>query len=99
MTFREQRLWLAWLDLQWEHPTADQYYLAQIALELVRGNVRNPGRFKLKDFILKFEPPRPAGARPEWDLAMTKARWLGQMTLPPVVVNSSPEDQPPPAAG
>ena len=48
---------LEWLEfLQWEekqHVKCD-YYMAQIAAEVRRSNVKSPGRIKVQDFLFKW---------------------------------------------
>ncbi len=36
------------------------HYLAQIALEIARANVKEPNKLKLENFLLKFEKATPA---------------------------------------
>jgi len=53
--------WVEFLRLEKEREeneryvtTADQHYLAQIAMEICKGNVKHPSRLKIRDFLLKF---------------------------------------------
>jgi len=45
---------LAYLELDSNLFHREDYYLAQIAAEIRRGNVKKPRQVRLKDFILKF---------------------------------------------
>ncbi len=75
ITFRE---FLSWLDyLSWAEGRTEkiEYYLAQIAAEVRRGQVKHPKQVKTKDFIL-----RPAGKQ---TTSKSKATWLGFFNLKP----------------
>ena len=74
---RIHRAWLAWLEMQWERPDKRDWYAAAVACTVARANAKNPGRLKVKDFLLKFgEPARHrANLTPEQATAISKARW------------------------
>lgn len=44
------------------NPTKEDYYLAQIALEVRRAASKTPRRYKLKQFLLKFKSTRASAA-------------------------------------
>lgn len=46
--------WIEYLQQDLDITRREDYYLAQIAAEVRRGNVKRPEKIKLKDFILKF---------------------------------------------
>lgn len=54
ITHSEFLEWMEFLALERNKARKLDYYLAQIAFELRRSNVKNPGRVKLGDFLLKF---------------------------------------------
>jgi len=52
----------------------EDYYWAQVAAEIRRGNVKNPRNVKVEDFLMKFttdEKKRPTTPK------SSKAAWLG----------------------
>jgi len=67
-------LWMKFFE--WETNAFDvtRCYLAQIAAEIRRGNVKEPRNVKVADFIMKFEPPRKESEQKESAMvAQTKA--------------------------
>lgn len=64
--------------LNW-HATEDfnrqDFYLAQIAMEICRGQVKNPKKLKLQDFILNFQPKKNKFS--EEQMMRSKRFWLG----------------------
>ena len=70
--------WQRFLDLEWQTPTADQYYLAQIAAECRRQVVRAPNAVRPQDLLLEFRPSKEV----ERDRARrSKAAWFGALGL------------------
>lgn len=55
MTHREFKLWLRWLDDNYNKPSLSDYYMMQIAAEVRRVLSKNPDKIKLKDFLLSFD--------------------------------------------
>ena len=43
------------LELEWVERKAEHFYLAQIALEVCRGRMKNPSSAKLEHFLLDFK--------------------------------------------
>jgi hypothetical protein len=83
-TRRQHRVFLAWLDLEWDRPSRTDQYLMQIAYEVRLANQRlKKNRPRFKDFRLKFTgeaarrqaPPASAEQAAAW----SKALWLGRM--------------------
>jgi hypothetical protein len=73
----------AWLDQQWNRPSRTDNYLMQIACEIVRGRVRNPGAVHVGNFRLQFGeagPTKPV-TKEEATIA-SKAKWLGALLSP-----------------
>ena len=54
LTFSEFLDWLAFLSVEEERDRKQDYYLAQIAAEVRRGQVTSPKSVKVKDFLIKF---------------------------------------------
>jgi len=48
-------MWLTYLELDLNLFHREDYYLAQIAAEIRRGNVKQPRQIRVKDFILEFK--------------------------------------------
>lgn len=59
-------------------PTTDQKYLAAIAFEVAKANTRykNPNKFKVEDFYLKFGPAKSSKLSREEKIARSKAHWF-----------------------
>jgi hypothetical protein len=85
MTHRQYLAWQAWLDEEWERPNRTDQYLMQVALEVVRGRMKNPRKAELQNFRLTFKGKKTL-KRPkltkEQVTIYSKARWLGMMTKP-----------------
>lgn len=69
-TERELRVWLEWMDMQWNRPDRGDHYMMQAALEAMRGRMKDPGKAALDDMRLRFvdmdakpaaEEPMPPG--------------------------------------
>lgn len=66
---REYHAWMEWLDLQWNRPTLDQYYMMRIAQRVLQAacDPAHQNRITLEQQKLVFElekkspptPPRP----------------------------------------
>lgn len=87
-TSTEFKDWIEFLDkYEWKRTTATHYYLAQIAMEIRRGNVKEPDDLKLESFLLKFELEEAANKKVELPptaqealeerVARSKAVWFG----------------------
>jgi len=80
ITFREFEDWLLYLDwADYRHQTREDYYLAQIALEVRRSYVKHPNQVKFKDFVY-----RPPDIKEKEDrVAASKAAWLSVLEMKP----------------
>jgi hypothetical protein len=81
-TEKELKVWLAWLDMQWDQPDRTDCYLMQVACEVRRVLARNPRAIHVKDFKLKF--PRRSRTKvmsKEQAAAWSKARWFAAVGL------------------
>ena len=58
ITFSEFLDWLQYLEWAERRDTKNDYYLAQIAAEVRRGNVKSPRLVKIKDLLLKMQKPK-----------------------------------------
>lgn len=47
--------WLTYLDMETNSFHREDYYLAQIATEVVRSRIENPRKVCIEDMLLKFE--------------------------------------------
>ena len=47
--------WMLYLEMEEERHTKQDYYLAQIAAEVRRPNIKNPSKLQVEDMLLKFE--------------------------------------------
>ena len=74
ITYREFIDWLSFLDLEEERQTKLDYYLAQVAAEVRRGNVKNPKSVKTKDFLVQMKRTGPADKT-----AKSKVVWAGAL--------------------
>lgn len=79
-------VWLAWLDSQYEVPARGDFYLMQVAAEVRRVLSKKPSAIKLSDFHLRFSERAPASKQQA--AAVSKAAWVGRMTMPVKVVTS-----------
>lgn len=63
LTYREFIEWLIFLQIEDNRETKMDYYLAQIAAEVRRGQAKNPKLVKVKDFIVQFMTPQQSKAK------------------------------------
>ena len=75
--YREFVDWNTFLHEEEERNTKSDHYLAQIAAEVRRTNVKSPKLVKLQDFLLKFKQSK---ALPE-KAAKSKAIWAAALNL------------------
>lgn len=76
--------WMYYFEKLESEPTADQYYLAQIAAEVRRANqkVERPNSVKLKHFVLHREKPKAVSKLSnEERMARSKSAWLSAVGL------------------
>lgn len=66
---------MAYLNQTRAEPERADYYMAQIAAEVRRTNVKNPATVRLKDFLLRTESSR--GSR----ISRSKNFWLGSLGI------------------
>jgi hypothetical protein len=78
MGAREFVRWRVFFEEEWNTTEKVTDYLAQIACEVRRGYVRDPGRVKLDDFIIKYTPAnkKPQMTKEEY-LQNSKNYWTG----------------------
>jgi len=48
-------MWIEFLNKEEKNHSKQEYYLAQIAAEVRRGNAKNPRRVRVEDFLLEFK--------------------------------------------
>lgn len=46
--------WKVDIEARWNEPTTDQWYLAQIAQEIVASRYKKPEKIKIEPFLMKF---------------------------------------------
>lgn len=77
--------WIHFLDLEVNSFHRENYYLAQIAAEVRRGHVKDPGKVKIDDLILKFENKDPNlrvdDLSPDDRMARSKSFWLATLGM------------------
>lgn len=71
ITYSEFKEWLLFLELD----TKEDYYLAQIAAEIRRANVKNPNTIKIKDFLIKYR------SASEEKTAKSKSAWAKALRM------------------
>lgn len=83
MTSSEFVLWRVYLEEEVNHFHREDYFMAQVALEVRRVLAKNPNKYKLKDFLIKFRSDKPEPQRPLTEeekkqrVAKSMAYWLG----------------------
>lgn len=79
MTHRQWQVLEEFELLELQTPSQESYYLAQVCAVIDRGQVKHPGKVKLKHYILKFVTDKDkaptAELTPEQAAEMSKARW------------------------
>lgn len=55
------------------------FYLAQIAAETRRGQVKNPKRIRIRDFLLQYTNQRTSQ---ESNMSRSKAAWAAALRVP-----------------
>jgi hypothetical protein len=77
VTYREFLEWLVFLNNEEERQTKQDYYLAQIAAEIRRGQVTNPRSVKVKDFLVEMTTTPKQKKKME----RSKSFWLGMVNV------------------
>jgi hypothetical protein len=76
-TERELRVWLAWLDMQWNRPSRTDWYLMRVASEVIRARARDPGSVTPEKMKLKFNVGEARRSHSVGQAsALAKARWF-----------------------
>jgi len=76
ITYSEFMDWITFLNREEGQVKKQDFYLAQIAAEVRRGNVKNPRSVKTKDFILKHS----AGKDPA-PVSKSKSTWASVLKV------------------
>lgn len=68
ITYSEFLNWQVILAEEEQQAMKAEYYQAQIATEVVRGRIMDPGKVKLDDFLIRFEkaPEKRADSKSIW---------------------------------
>ena len=72
-------MWKVFLEEEWERPSREDFYAAQIALECARNWAKHPGRLKLEHYLLKFVTPKEkqeASMSMKQKTTASKAKWF-----------------------
>jgi len=78
VTYTEFLEWLEFLEWDHKHHAKADHYLAQIAAEIRRANVKSPARIKVQDFLFEWKEV-PAGAE---DRCMaSKKAWASALRI------------------
>jgi len=85
--------WLQYLEQDWNRPRREDWYLAQVAAEVRRSRVMEPGKVKTKELLIEFESGertddgnKPTEEQLATRTARSKAAWftrVGQPQAPP----------------
>jgi hypothetical protein len=75
MTSSEFVMWAVYLEDQWQEVTKEDYYLAQIALEVRRTKAKNPAALKLKHMLIQFASKTKKSTQET--LQASKNYWMG----------------------
>jgi hypothetical protein len=86
MTYRQFKVWQAWLREEWNTPTRSDYYLMEIACEVRRVLSSKPGNIKVEHFKLEWVTgsqekeltPEQLDQFSDWVLAI----WAGRFGMP-----------------
>ena len=81
MTGRQFLAWQAWLREDLNHPSRTDHYLMSIAAEVRRVMAKKPGDISLRDFLLRWEEPKPDTRTKEEKVAESKAVWRAFLGL------------------
>jgi hypothetical protein len=69
---------MKYLDEEPNHFHREDYYMAQIASEIRKGNVKHPSHVKTKNFLIPFKMATKASLTNADRLGQSKAYWLGR---------------------
>ncbi len=76
MTHRQFTAWMRWLSVDSKRPKLTDYYLMQVACEVRRKFMRNPGSVKIKEMRLKFDQTKEeSGLTREEAARRSKLAW------------------------
>lgn len=80
--------WKAWLNNKWTRRTPDQYYLAQIAMQVHLQKARKGTKAKIRDFLVKFsfkgqQKPKDVAKDAMTRAAESRKVWLGAAGIKP----------------
>lgn len=100
MTHRQFEAWQAWLAEQWNQPSRTDNYLMQIACEVLRTRLKEPGKAEIKHFRLEFKEKKPPTKQTAAEVAAeAKARWRGMIPessrVPPPMPTENPDSPDP----
>lgn len=93
-TERQFQAAVAWYKDTWNNPERLEYYIMQLTAILQAVNSKNPGSVSIDKLKIKFRERKrvtgkQSGFTKEQLSAISKARWLGLMTMP--VTTRTPE--------
>lgn len=81
MTQREFEARMAWIEEDQDTPSKSDWYLMQIAMEIVRSRAKDPSKIHLNDMRLKREKKAETPKSIEEAAAASKSRWSGAVGL------------------
>lgn len=79
MTHREFLVRMAWIENDMERPSREDWYLMQIAAEILRDRVKDPSKVKLEDMRLRFANPNPPPVTRQEAADKSRSRWCGML--------------------
>jgi len=74
-------MWCVWLDEKANRFDPLFHYMAAIACEIRRGQVKSPRSVQIKDFLLKFTKEQPPVAPTNTLMAWAKSKWFGFLRM------------------
>ena len=97
-SYRQYRIWMAWLELQFEIPDRSDFYTMQATAEIARAGMEGKSRSKvqMKHFLLRFDKPKEAAGD---KVQRSKSAWAavtGAAEAVPEPIGKAPLGKPPP---
>jgi hypothetical protein len=75
MTSSEFILWKVYLEEEVNYFHREDYFWAQIALEIRRVLAKNPNKYQMKDFLVKFKSSKPEVKKPLTEEEKKQRTW------------------------
>ncbi len=82
LTHRLYLSWVEWLDMQWNIPTRDNYYMMRVAQRIIQAAVKEPDEIDIYDQRVEFGDGKKKESTEESKAEIVgweKAVWLGRV--------------------